>query len=332
MEALSVYAMEPLRRRRESVCGYAWGDLGPGRGRPCVAPGAAVGKPGVKVIPPSSPAPGGAGRSARHADVGAIENQRARTPRPPLPGLGNFGMTHTQRLASPLGPAGRAQGVGLRTGLHTSPPPGGQGELSHERSFHLAEDHGARGNTIAGTAGVFGRTAAAAFVFLSLLLGVMGCSGPRNEEEKLARIEELYRSYRKEFPKVPEITAGELQAAMAREKVVLVDVREPAEREVSVIPGAVSREQFEAKPPPASAGPRIVVYCTIGYRSGLFARQLAEKGLLAANLKGGILSWVHAGQDVADASGPTRRIHVYGKKWDLAPDGCETVAYNGASR
>ena len=180
-----------------------------------------------------------------------------------------------------------------------------------------------------------GRLVPAATAVLVVWLSVMGpagCSGPRSDEQKLARIEELYLSYRKEFPTVSEITADELQAAMAGEKVLLVDVREPAEREVSIIAGAVSREQFEALPSPTSAAPRIVVYCTIGYRSGMFARKLAEKNLPAANLKGGILSWLHAGQKVSDARGPTDRVHIYGKKWDLAPASCQTVVYNGSGR
>jgi sodium/bile acid cotransporter 7 len=43
------------------------------------------------------------------------------------------------------------------------------------------------------------------------------------------------------------------------------------------------------------------------------------------NLRGGLLAWVHAGGKVYDANGETRRIHVYGRKWNLAPNGYDAV-------
>ena len=36
---------------------------------------------------------------------------------------------------------------------------------------------------------------------------------------------------------------------------------------------------------------RLVVYCTIGYRSGKYAQELAKQGIKAENLEGGVLAW-----------------------------------------
>jgi sodium/bile acid cotransporter 7 len=69
----------------------------------------------------------------------------------------------------------------------------------------------------------------------------------------------------------------------------------------------------------------VIVYCTISYRSGILARELLARGVAVANLQGGLLGWVHAGGPVADAGGPVARMHVYGRKWDLAPLSFETV-------
>ena len=45
----------------------------------------------------------------------------------------------------------------------------------------------------------------------------------------------------------------------------------------------------------------------------------------AVNLKGSILPWVHAGQELVDDTGPTRRVHVHGREWGLLPAGYEPV-------
>jgi sodium/bile acid cotransporter 7 len=139
----------------------------------------------------------------------------------------------------------------------------------------------------------------------------------------------MYRGYRAAaFADVAEIEVGELPALEAREPVVLVDCREDRERDVSMINGAISKAEFEADA--ASYRDRVVVtYCTIGYRSGVYAMALAERGFRARNLVGGVLVWAHDGRPFADQDGnATRRVHVYGAKWDLLPDEYESV-YEG---
>ncbi len=68
---------------------------------------------------------------------------------------------------------------------------------------------------------------------------------------------------------------------------------------------------------------------TSSYRSGIFARDQAHRGIEVLNLKGGILAWILEGGQVNDAQGnPTRRVHVYGDKWDFAPSGWESVKFS----
>ena len=145
---------------------------------------------------------------------------------------------------------------------------------------------------------------------------------PINDEAKRATIDAMYEEYRADFPDVPEITAEELAEALASNAVVLVDVRPKKERTVSMIQGAITVEAFEADRE-KFAGNRIVTYCTIGARSGEYAESLRAKGIDAENLRGSILAWAHAGQPLANADGPTKRVHVYGSNWNLLPSGYE---------
>ena len=168
---------------------------------------------------------------------------------------------------------------------------------------------------------------------LPLILSVTAVScGPaallaegRTDGEKRAAIEAMYREFQPDFPDAPEISVEDLIRLQTGENVLIVDVREPEERMVSIIPGAMSKEAFESLKRELGDAP-IVVHCTIGYRSATYVEALKAEGIEAYNLKGSILAWVHAGQPVVDPEGnETKRVHVYGKRWDLLPEGYEAV-------
>ena len=149
--------------------------------------------------------------------------------------------------------------------------------------------------------------------------------GELPDSEKQARIDELYEGYKKKFPDAPETTVDELRAQLAgSEPPVVVDVRDDEEREISVIRGAISQEEFEGRRDEL-AGREIVTYCTIGYRSGLYTRKLVDEGWKASNLRGSLVSWTHVGGDLVKDGAPTRRVHVYGRKWSLVAEGYEAV-------
>jgi sodium/bile acid cotransporter 7 len=145
------------------------------------------------------------------------------------------------------------------------------------------------------------------------------------EGDRPSTIESMYSEYRKDFPDIGEIRATELLKLRDAGDLVLVDVREPKERAVSVIRGSISSEEFEASRE-AFRGKDIVVYCAIGHRSGLYVKELAAEGIAARNLAGSILAWTHAGGEVVTFDGAkTNRVHVYGSQWDLLPEGFEAV-------
>ena len=166
-----------------------------------------------------------------------------------------------------------------------------------------------------------------ALLGLLLLSALAACtaSGELDEEEKRTRIAEMYGGYRAEFREVEEISVEELLRALDEEAPpIVVDVRTDEERAVSIIPGSISQQAFETRL--ADLEDRtIVTYCTIGYRSGLYADELRRQGWKVHNLKGSILAWTHSGRTLERDGRPTRRVHVFGSKWNLAAAGFEAV-------
>lgn len=135
------------------------------------------------------------------------------------------------------------------------------------------------------------------------------------------RIDAAIADFQDRVADVPTLVPAELlRPERAAPAAVFLDVRTPAERAVSVIPGALS----EVADVPA--GSRVVVYCTVGLRSGLAARALRAQGIDAYNLRGGVLAWLAAGGTVVDPAGvAVRRVHVYGRRWDLVPADVEAI-------
>lgn len=170
-----------------------------------------------------------------------------------------------------------------------------------------------------------------AALLLALLTGVVaGWTTPArggaamSDAEKKKRVEELYRGYKKDFSQVEDIAPEEAIRLHREGKALFIDVREKREQAVSMLPGAISEEEF-LKSYHNFKDKILIGYCTISYRSGKLAERLARKGIRLFNLRGGLLGWVHAGGPIVDREGPSRRIHVYGPKWNLAPDGYEAV-------
>ena len=150
--------------------------------------------------------------------------------------------------------------------------------------------------------------------------------GPPEDEKKQAKIIELYEDYKKRsFPGVIDVEPRLALDLAKRPGVVFVDVRSPEERRISMIPGSITDEKL-LENLEQYRNHIIIGYCTISYRSGKLAQELmTKKGITMYNLRGGLLAWVHDGGKVVDQKGETKRIHVYGRKWNLAPSTYEAM-------
>ncbi|MGA7876351.1 MAG: rhodanese-like domain-containing protein [Desulfoferrobacter sp.] len=143
--------------------------------------------------------------------------------------------------------------------------------------------------------------------------------------ERKRIVYEMYNDYKKKsFPDVQDISPDMAMKLMKSEQVVFVDARTPQERRVSMLPGALSVKEFQ-KNLNSYRDKTIISYCTISYRSAKLTRKLRDKGFTAYNLEGGLLAWVLEGGKVYDSSGVTKRIHVYGERWDYPPEGYKAV-------
>jgi sodium/bile acid cotransporter 7 len=167
---------------------------------------------------------------------------------------------------------------------------------------------------------------------LAILLPLCGLIGlglslshdESSDSQKLREVYRMYDGYRKSFPDVKEVSPQEAMHLVKENRVLFVDVRTPEEQEISMLPSAITEEDYLSNSD-KYRDKTIIGYCTISYRSGKLAEKLGEEGLEMLNLKGGMLAWVLEGGKVYDESGETMKIHVYGRKWDYAPQGYKSV-------
>lgn len=155
------------------------------------------------------------------------------------------------------------------------------------------------------------------FIFRMLFFALIwqGARGQSTEAAYIKKLEKLYQNT------VPIIQPAELKAAMDREeKIILLDTRAPGEFAVSHLPGAefVNYDKFNKKNfANRDKSVRIVVYCTVGYRSERIGEKLQKMGFEnVQNLYGGIFEWKNQGNGVVDKNGEvTERVHAYNKDW-----------------
>lgn len=118
---------------------------------------------------------------------------------------------------------------------------------------------------------------------------------------------------------VPEISVAE--AARDSAGILFLDAREPREFEVSHLAGAlpVGYDHFDLQSvQQVPRDQRIVVYCSVGYRSEKITERLRAAGFTnVANLYGGIFEWVNQGHSVVDDKGPTQQVHAFDKTWGV---------------
>ncbi len=151
------------------------------------------------------------------------------------------------------------------------------------------------------------------------------------------------------FGDVPQLGVTELLALQQTSApVFLIDVRTAEEFEVSRIPGAVlfdltaieqqvktqksgadatqrawqvlyqNIEQAQARQPEKPL--HVIAYCSVGWRSSAFIRELKQKYPFSQttrlyNLKGSIFRWSEQGYALENARGRTESVHGYAQPW-----------------
>lgn len=134
--------------------------------------------------------------------------------------------------------------------------------------------------------------------------------GPKIETIETDQLNKLLRDRQ-----LAEEKAAQSAAQPPASDFVLVDVRSEKEVNVSVIPGAITKAEYE-KNAAKHRGKLVIAYCTVGGRSGAYAKQLAGQGVKVKNYEGSILKWVDAELPLVTLDGqPTNRVHTYSDRY-----------------
>lgn len=137
-------------------------------------------------------------------------------------------------------------------------------------------------------------------------------------------LETLHAGIAEDFETVVQLSPETFQTLDPKNTLVL-DLRAPEEYAVSRIPGAIwVSPDADAQSALIQIGDvtdkNIIVYCSVGVRSSIFA-QRAQDDLLkmgavsVANLEQGIFGWHNDQRALVDANGTTDAVHPYDAKW-----------------
>lgn len=103
------------------------------------------------------------------------------------------------------------------------------------------------------------------------------------------------------------------------ENIIFLDAREIEEYEVSHIKDAIyiGYDDFDiTKLDTFDKNTKLVVYCSIGYRSEKIGEQLLNNGFKdVSNLYGGIFNWANSGREVFSTDQKTSKVHGYSRSW-----------------
>ncbi len=152
-------------------------------------------------------------------------------------------------------------------------------------------------------------------ITLSMLSGPIVAQTQRSMVENPA-FDQTIRQYL-DFT-IPVISCQDLRNL--NEDYLLLDAREWEEYEVSHLPGAQHIGYKKVREDALKEIPKdqkIIVYCSIGYRSEKVGERLREMGYQdVSNLYGSIFEWINQGLPVVDQKGlPTRQLHTYNRSW-----------------
>jgi rhodanese-related sulfurtransferase len=115
---------------------------------------------------------------------------------------------------------------------------------------------------------------------------------------------------------VPEVGVSDVDTT---KPMVYLDARELNEYQVSHIKNAiwVGYDNFQKDNiKNLDKNSKILVYCSVGYRSEKIAEKLLKMGFTdVSNLYGGLFEWSNRAMPMVCDSGTTQAIHAYDKNW-----------------
>ena len=156
-------------------------------------------------------------------------------------------------------------------------------------------------------------------IFFSIFASLLSCNGQKNIPpiscENTAFDKKIKSMLNFDVPTVDIEFAHKNQ-----EKLLFLDARAWEEFEMSHIQNAryIGFNNFDiSKIKDIAKDKKIIVYCSIGYRSEIISKKLKENGFQNVfNLYGSIFEWCNKGYPIFDMNGnETKNLHTYNKKW-----------------
>ncbi len=104
--------------------------------------------------------------------------------------------------------------------------------------------------------------------------------------------------------------------------IIYLDAREKKEFDVSKINNAiwVGYDDFNlSRMYGIGKDKKIIVYCSVGYRSEKISEKLLKNGFTdVSNMYGGIFEWVNEEKEVVNSNNePTRKVHAFDRTWGI---------------
>lgn len=152
-------------------------------------------------------------------------------------------------------------------------------------------------------------------------------------------LDAIHHVIKKDYQSVTHINASDFSQLNSGD-VVVFDVREPEEFEVSHIKGAIQImpnidvDDFIDDYGGLLQGKQVVFYCSVGRRSSDLANKLGDtplkQGALSSkNLIGGVFSWANEERELSTSSqDSTNLIHPYNQYWGRLIEDQRKVSYH----
>ncbi len=165
-------------------------------------------------------------------------------------------------------------------------------------------------------------------IFLTLTLIAMSLAQVAcTHDGEVESLDPIKEATRQQHPKVSHVTPAQvadwLQTESGERRLILLDVRESREHEVSHLKGAVrispdaeAEDLIEGALQGVAKDRRIVLYCSVGVRSAAVTSRLKEAGFSDVhNMNGSIFQWANEGRPVYRGEAEARKVHPYNARW-----------------
>ncbi len=152
------------------------------------------------------------------------------------------------------------------------------------------------------------------------------------------KLDEIHQNIKEKYQTLQHVNANNFET-MADDELIVFDVREQNEFDVSHLNGAIrvdpdiSADEFIASFQQITKGEKLVFYCSVGRRASELASKVQNKLLKTVgtpeiyNLEGGIFRWHNDSRALVSGAQASDFVHPYNRYWGRLIDRPEMIRY-----